>query len=44
MGDRSLKWLYYIAWAVGFFAAGLLIYGIIRSFVWKSKTQWATTP
>jgi|TARA_Y100000034_G_scaffold133769_1_gene200232 hypothetical protein len=31
MNERVLRVLYYLAWAVGFFAAGVLIYGIIRS-------------
>jgi hypothetical protein len=30
-GDKNLLVLYYIAWAVGIFAALVLIYGIIKS-------------
>jgi len=32
MSNKTLRFLYYIAWAVGFFAAGVLIYGIVTSF------------
>jgi hypothetical protein len=31
MDEKILRGLYYLAWAVGFFAAGILIYGIIKS-------------
>lgn len=31
MNKKLIKWLYYIAWAVGIFAAAVLIYGIIKS-------------
>jgi len=33
MSDKTLRFLYYLAWAVGFFAAGVLIYGIIKSLI-----------
>jgi hypothetical protein len=33
MNKKTLKILYYLAWAIGFFAAGVLIYGIIKSFI-----------
>jgi len=33
MNKKTLKILYYIAWAVGFFAVAILIYGIIKSFM-----------
>ena len=31
MKKEVYKWLYYLAWAVGIFAALVLIYGILRS-------------
>ncbi len=33
MNKKTLKILYYFAWAIGFFAAGVLIYGIIKSLM-----------
>jgi len=33
MDEKILNVLYYLAWAVGFFAAGVLIYGIIKSLI-----------
>ena len=31
--DRISIWLYYIAWAIGIFAAIVLLYGIIRALM-----------
>jgi len=31
--NKSLEWLYYIALAVGLFAAAILLYGIIQSLL-----------
>tara|TARA_Y100000034_G_scaffold130705_2_gene189786 strand:+ start:250 stop:354 length:105 start_codon:yes stop_codon:yes gene_type:complete len=31
MDRMVLRILYYIAWAIGFFAVGVLIYGIVKS-------------
>ncbi len=33
MKKEKLKWLYYLAWAVGIVAALILIYGIIISLI-----------
>jgi len=33
MNKKNLRILYYIAWLVGFFAAAILIYGIIKSLM-----------
>jgi hypothetical protein len=33
MNKNTLRKLYYIAWIIGFFAAGILIYGIIKSLL-----------
>jgi len=33
MNKKTLKILYYIAWAIGIFAAVILIYGIVKSFI-----------
>ena len=33
MNKKILRTLYYIAWAVGFIAAGILIYGIIKTLI-----------
>lgn len=33
MKKSTLKILYYIAWAVGIFAAAILIYGIIKALI-----------
>jgi len=32
MDDKIKMWLYYLAWAMGFLALAILIYGIITSF------------
>ena len=31
MEKKYLIWLYYIAWAIGLFAVGILAYGIIKT-------------
>lgn len=33
MKKKNLRMLYYIAWVVGLIAAGILIYGIIKSLI-----------
>jgi len=33
MSDKTLKFLYYLAWAIGIFAVAVLAYGIIDSLV-----------
>jgi len=33
MKKKMLRWLYYFAWAWGFVAVALLIFGIIRELV-----------
>jgi hypothetical protein len=33
MDKKVMKILYYIAWIVGIIAAGILIYGIIKSII-----------
>lgn len=33
MKKKTLRILYYIAWAIGIFAAAVLIYGIIKSLI-----------
>lgn len=33
MGDRTLKFLYYLAWVVGAIATVLLIYGIMNALI-----------
>lgn len=33
MKKETLRFLYYIAWAVGIFAAVILVYGIIKSLL-----------
>jgi len=33
MKKNVLRTLYYIAWIVGFIAAGILIYGIIKALI-----------
>jgi len=33
MNEKILNVLYYVAWIVGFFAVGILVYGIIKSLI-----------
>jgi|GEM_PF-6649782 hypothetical protein len=33
MNEKNLKLLYYIAWIIGFFAVGILLFGIIRELM-----------
>jgi len=35
MKKRTLKIIQFLAWALGFIALGLLIYGIVRAFFWN---------
>jgi len=38
MEDKTLRFLYYMAWAAGFFAAGILTYSIIDSLIGASAS------
>jgi len=33
MEKKKLRWLYYLAWAIGLIAAAILIYGIIIAII-----------